>query len=38
MRIVAKTRPLLWGVQGVDNLLHLPDTPAPNKEASREAS
>lgn len=26
------------GVKGVENLLHLPGTEAPNKEAAREAS
>jgi hypothetical protein len=26
------------GVEGVQNLLHLPEEPPPNKEAAREAS
>jgi osmotically-inducible protein OsmY len=35
---LAKAAMALPGVRGVENLLHLPGTPAPNKAPSREAS
>jgi osmotically-inducible protein OsmY len=35
---LAKAALALPGVRGVENLLHLPGTPAPNKAPSREAS